>query len=146
MNKLNPYAAPSLGLHDADEPARMAHIAALPVSDAWKTRFSLIDSVGGPAMPRLKDLTAKERFSAMFNVLAFLFWPVYYFIKGMWMKGITMVAIAFVALFVISIVLDGLGLGHFVKGFGCAIGAVFAVRANIDYYRKMVLNEVDDWL
>jgi hypothetical protein len=146
MTKFNPYAAPPPGLHDSEGPSRAAHIAALPVSDAWRAKFLLIEKAGGARMPRLKSLTSSERFTITFNFLAFLFWPFYYFVKRMWKKGVVMVSIGLFSLLILSIFLSGLGLGRYATVLACAIGVYFGMRANVDYYKQMVLKEVDDWL
>jgi hypothetical protein len=145
MPKFDPYAAPPPGLHDSEGPSVVAHIAGLLVSDTWKFKFLLMERAGGPSLPRLKDLTSSERFIISFNFLAFLFWPFFHMSKGMWKKGGAMVGVSLVSLLVLSVLLNGFGLGRIAYLCVLAVGVVFARRANGDYYRKMVLGEPDDW-
>ena len=121
MTQHNPYATPQASVADAESLVSDEQIAALPISDKWKQRFSAIHHAGGIKMPKFKELPAEERRKAFsFNFLAFFFGPIYYATKGMWKKGL--------ALFL-----------------GYGISAVFATRANIDYYKKMLLNDNGWW-
>ena len=89
MTRFNPYTAPAApGAFDAYGPSREVYIAKLPVSDSWKAKFLLIEKAGGLGLPRASVLTGSERFSIMFNILAFIFWPFYYFFKGMWKSSL----------------------------------------------------------
>jgi hypothetical protein len=99
-------------------------IARLDVSDTWKKRFREIESAGGAS-------------TTNFNLLAFLFGPFYYVAKGLWRQAIvyTLIAIAIV------LVIDAMSGGRFTGGIGTGVGFVYSMRANISYYRLVVLGE-----
>lgn len=128
----------------SDRPAGF-DIEALPVSNSWKQKFHLLEKAGGPRLPNLKALSAGERFKIVFNILAFLFGPLYYLAKGMWRKALSMFGACFVVIVLIGVALDLVGLGRIANGMGYGAAAVFAIRANIDYYKKMVLGENGWW-
>ncbi len=87
MTQHNPYATPQASVADAESLVSDEQIAALPISDKWKQRFSAIHHAGGIKMPKFKELPAEERRKAFsFNFLAFFFGPIYYAIKGMWKR------------------------------------------------------------
>lgn len=138
----NPYeVAPSS--RAAAARAEPAHdvIAGLDVSDTWKRRFRLIEKAGGVAMNDFRDLPFGERMSISFNLLAFLFGPLYYLAKGLWRPALAyfVVAVAFIVL------MDLAGLDRLARAAGYATSAVYALRANLNYYRRMVLRE-QAWL
>jgi len=140
-NQFDPRAVPAPGLYDADGPTRESFIASLPVSVAWKAKFYLIDKAGGPSLPSVNDLAPSDGRKIRFNVLAFLFWPVYYFILGMPKKGGVMVGIALACFLIVAVLMDGFGLDRFIFIAAFLPGVFFGLRANVDYYRKMVLKE-----
>lgn len=123
----------------AAPPARPARdaISRLDVSDRWKDLFRAIERAGGPELPRFRALSVPERRSIHFNWLAFIFGPVYYLAKGLWRQTVLYILI-FIAL---ALTLDALGLDKVLGGLGPGLSAFFAVRANISYYKKMVLGE-----
>ena len=145
MNEQNPYAAPKAELRHIEAIPKLVEISTLAVSDSWKIKFQLLEKAGGVKMPKLRELSTSERMKITFNILAFLFGPLYYAGKGMWKKGFAMFAIGVVAILLLSFVLEIAGLSRFNKALGYGMAAVFAVRANIDYYKKMVLKQ-NDWL
>ena len=111
------------------------------LSDSWKSRFLLIEKAGGPKLPQSARLTGGERAKILFNVLAFLFGPIYYLIKGMWKKAITLTLIVIALAIVIGLIanifkMPALGTVGNIVG-----GVVFAVRANIDYFKKICRND-----
>jgi len=97
------------------------------ISESWKRKFQLIDKAGGPGMPNIRSLTFGERMSVSFNVLAFLFGPFYFLMKGLWRQAIGYT--------VIALALYYTGLVGYV---GMGLAALQAVRANVGYYRKVV--------
>lgn len=117
----------------------------MPVSNSWKQKFRLMEKAGGPKQPNLKSLAAGERFKIGFNILAFLFGPLYYLVKGMWKKALSLFCVCLVAIVAVGVILELVGLGHVGNALGYGAAAVFAVRANIDYYKKMVLGENGWW-
>jgi hypothetical protein len=123
-----------------------AAIENLPVSETWKKRFRWLKKAGGPSMKNLKDMPKSERIrGSPFNILAFLFGPFYYIVKGMWKKGVALFVVCVVAVVLLEILLSKFGFTKIGKSLGYGVSAVFAVRANIDYYKKMVLGENGWW-
>jgi hypothetical protein len=146
MQQNNPYATPQASGVEAESSVSDELIATLPVSDKWKQRFSAIHHAGGIKMPKFKQLPAEERRKAFsFNFLAFLFGPIYYAIKGMWKKGLALFLLCAVVVISLASGLEYLGYGKFANALGYGISAVFATRANIDYYKKMLLNDNGWW-
>ncbi len=97
-------------------------------------------------MPNLKSMPLKERRKySQFNILAFLFGPFYYLAKGMWRKAISLFTVCVLAATILELVLQSLGFAVLGKAVGYGIAAIFAVRANIDYYKKMVLKDNGWW-
>jgi len=103
MQSHNPYAPPVAKVDDIEEDHSDASIEALPVSEKWRERFKAIAHAGGVKFPNLKDLPKNERRKAYgFNVLAFLFGPVYYIAKGMWKKGLALLLACVLVVIVLS--------------------------------------------
>lgn len=105
----------------------------------------LMEKAGGVKMPQHKALSGGERMKISFNVLAFLFGPFYYMAKGMWKKAITLFVVSLAIVVLLEILLEMAGLGRFGKALTYGVAAVYAVRANIDYYKKMVLRQNGWW-
>lgn len=144
MESGNPYAPPEARVDRAEEVAG-ANIDALDVSDTWKKRFRVIRTAGGPGLPNWKHMSrAQRRPTVHFNILAFLFGPIYYLAKAMWRKAITLFLACFTVVFVLAMAMELTGFGRYAGALGYGAAAVFAVRANIDYYKKMVLGD-DGW-
>lgn len=106
----------------------------IPLSETWKVRFELIEKAGGDRLPYIERLTAKERIQVRFNGLAFLFGPFYYVAKGMWRRAITILAVAFVFSAPLTLIFRVLGLEDMERAITLAVSAVFAFKANLDYY------------
>ena len=145
MNSPNPYAPPQSHVSDVAAADASDGIDQLPVSSRWKIKFFIIAKAGGPKLPAIGKLSFNERMKINFSVIAFLFGPFYYLVKGMWRKAITLFAACAVVLFVLTLALELAGLGRLANALGYACGAVFAVRANIDFYKKMVLKDNGWW-
>jgi hypothetical protein len=142
---MNRYAPPKAELADTDPPRAGADIDGLDVSASWKQKFHLIEKAGGPKQPKLKALSSGERFKIGFNILAFLFGPFYYLAKGMWKRAFSLFGLCAVVVIVLAVILELLGLGRITRALGYGAAAVFAVRANIDYYKKCVLGDNGWW-
>ncbi|MBU1329731.1 MAG: DUF2628 domain-containing protein [Gammaproteobacteria bacterium] len=146
MTQHNPYATPNASVAEPQAPVSDEQIAALPISDKWKQRFSAIHHAGGVKLPKFKELPKAERRKAFsFNVLAFFFGPIYYAIKGMWKKGLALFVVCAAVVIPLGFGLDYLGYGTIANALGYGISAIFASRANIDYYKKMLLNDNGWW-
>lgn len=111
-------------------------IARLPVSATWKRRFRLVVKAGGPELPKVFDLPFGERFALNFNVLAFLFGPIYYVIKGLWRQAVVYLVLAVA----VVVLLEMLGLGRLGRGVTYGLAALYGLRANVSYYMARVLN------
>lgn len=134
-----PLAPSTITLSRAD--GKADSIERLRVSKSWKRRFRLIDRAGGRSLPHFRYLTFGERIGLNFNAVAFIFGPIYYLIKGLWRQAI----LYFVCAIALVFLLQAIGLGRFSQGIGYGLGAAYALRANVSYYRKIVLGEVR-WL
>ena len=145
MSEINPFLPPQSNVADQSEDHEV-DIDSLPVSDTWKKRFKWLRSAGGPSMSNLKNLPKEQQKSFVsLNILAFLFGPFYYLAKGMWKKAISLFTVCFAVIFLLEIVLIMAGFGGLAKALGYGGAAVFGVRANIDYYKKMVMNDNGWW-
>jgi hypothetical protein len=145
MSTDNPYAAPKAEVHDVVVAPPSSDIASLQVPSAWKAKFYLIERAGGVKLPKFRELKMGERMKVNFNVLAFLFGPIYYAVKGMWKKGLALFAASLVAVILLATVCELLGYGTLGNALGYGVAALFATRANIDYYKKVVLHENGWW-
>lgn len=116
-------------------------ISRLDVAESWKRRFRLIERAGGPDLPHFRDLPFGDRFALNFNVLAFLLGPFYYLAKGLWRQAV----LYFVLAVALIVLLDVLGFGTLSRGVGYGFGALYGLRANISYYKKVVRGETP-WL
>ena len=116
---------------------QLDQMARLDVSDAWKRKFRLIEKAGGPDFPQARDLSFGERRAIGFNFLAFLFGPFYFLAKGLWRPAIAYSMLAVV----LGVILELVSKGKLSHGVGYGFAAVYAMRANVVYYRKMVLGE-----
>ena len=118
------------------------------ISEPWRTRFDLIDKCGGfngnAFLPdvadrkKIRELGFLAPIRLAINIWAFLFGPFYYFAKGMWRRGLSLCAIGLL----LSKLIDNLG---FHAASMTSASALFMLRANMDYYRKVVLND-NGWL
>lgn len=145
MTHTNRFAPPTAQLCDISEKPNRLDIESLPVSDPWKQKFRLLEKAGGPKQPNLKGLSSGERLKIGFNILAFLFGPLYYLAKGMWKKALALFGACVLAIVVIGFALELFGLTKVANALGYGAAAVFAVRANVHYYKKMVLGENGWW-
>jgi hypothetical protein len=142
MTNENPYAPPSSSVVNDSAGDLDGVIDALEVFDRWKEKFRAIALAGGPSLPNRKQLPKDMRRQALgFNVLAFLFGPLYYLAKGMWKKAILYFVALMVLLILLDIVLNYFGQGEFGRALGYGAAAFFSVKANGDYYKKMVLKD-----
>jgi hypothetical protein len=146
MQPQNPYTTPASAVLDNNLGISDAQIDALPVSPAWKERFKAIFHAGGPKLPKLKTLSKDERKKAFsLNFLAFFLGPIYYIAKGMWKKAITYLIASCVIIIALGLILDYFGLERISNALRYGASAFFAIRANIDFYKKVVLNENGWW-
>lgn len=146
-----PFPSPD---HSPEEIVLLDRSRTLPVSWEWKGRFKAIVAAGGVELPNIKTLPSFERDKVLFNALAMFLGPFYYCAKGMWKRGITLFLVS-VALCVGLLTAIQSVLGYF--GHGELFGEIwfpivltflfffFGARANVHYYRKMVLDDCGWW-
>jgi chromate transport protein ChrA len=77
--------------------------------------------------------------------LAFLFGPLYYLAKGMWKKAILYTIVSLLILITLAMILEYLGYSKIIGSLHFGASAFFAMRANIDFYKKSVLEENNWW-
>lgn len=121
----------------------------LGVSDVWKRRFELFDTLGAQERGRsdvfkssaYKNLSWKDRLLLSFNPLAFVGGFVYYLYKGMVGKAglIFSVTMLWSALLLAVEYLLGVRFPHMC--YWLPPSAMSAQLANFDYYRKLTQGE-----
>lgn len=114
------------------------------MSQSWKHRFALIEKVGG--LDYIRDLPYLERWQVSFNIWAFLFGIFYYLVLGMWKKGIVLTLLCIVGSTILITVLSAMGFpARTIDPLSWILpAAIFGSRANVDYYKKVVLGD-DEW-
>ncbi|WP_187807255.1 DUF2628 domain-containing protein [Aquipseudomonas alcaligenes] len=146
MQTQNPYATPKSSIIESNGEITEGKIESLLVSPVWKERFKAIYLAGGPKLTNIKNIPKSERRKAFkFNILAFLFGPIYYLSKGMWRKAILYTVAALIILVALGMLLEYLGYSKIANSLHFGASAFFAVRANIDFYKKAVLEENGWW-
>jgi hypothetical protein len=124
----------------------LSKIDTLEVPEHWKQRFIAICHAGGPKLPNLKSLPKPERQLAhRLNILACAFGPFYYFSKGMWKKGVGLSALMLPFILILGWVLSQFGVDYVYSTLFSGSCALFGIRANIDYYKEMVLEDKGWW-
>lgn len=113
------------------------------LSDIWKTKFELLEKAGGVKLPNAKNLLFGERMKVVFNIWGFLFGPFYYFAKGMWKKAISLFGLSVLIIVILEVICKEFGISNVITNF--VAGAIFATRANIDYYKKVKLGDNNWW-
>lgn len=112
-------------------------ISQLSISKSWKQKFLLIEKAGGPDLPRFKDLGFSERFGLNFNIVAFILGPIYYVAKGLWRQALVYLLLTAAMVFILVV----FGFQELSKIVGYFFAAIYAIRANISYYKRIVLNQ-----
>jgi hypothetical protein len=111
----------------------------------WNTRFSFFERFGGPNSPRyreeLKKLPFRQKLIVNGNFFAFFFGPIYFFILGLWKKGLALLGIQ-VALIVVLMILDAPDALY--RGFGTGFSILYMLLVNYSYYLKRVKGR-DGW-
>src|SRR5471032_3260321 len=136
--------APDVKAHDPNAPLFSAYA---DLGSKWVHNFALMEQAGGVRLPRLGTLPFGDRVRVLFNIWALLFGPVYYAVKGMWRKGLALFFAIMAVLVVVELAADLLGIRETKINLisNIVIPLIFATRANIDYYKKMVLGENGWW-
>ncbi len=105
----------------------------------WQTRFAFFDRYGlpnatpqGRAAFRAMDFLPRLRLNS--NLLAFLFGPLYFFAKGIWRKGLTLLVVGFAAISLLTRLGVAPGL---VQALGFGVAAAAMLTANYAYYLQL---------
>ncbi|ANI28974.1 hypothetical protein PL78_03860 [Yersinia entomophaga] len=107
---------------------------------SWERKFLLMDKLGfrddkySGDQTLAKQLAFGDRFTINFNAWALLFGSVYYFIKGMWQKGLIIMA-AGILFSAFAIFLGYERQAYLIPS------VVTALMANVDFYRLSRFNE-----
>jgi Protein of unknown function (DUF2628) len=78
------------------------------------------------------------------NWLALFFGAFYYLAKGMWRKAISLSVALSIAALLLDLVMESLEMPSNGIATGAA-AAIFGIRANIGYYKKIVLGQNGWW-
>ncbi|KRQ28129.1 hypothetical protein BKG80_06785 [Mycobacteroides chelonae] len=110
------------------------------LASVWQWRFGFYDQFGHPgSSPESETAYRALPFGARLmlsgNLLAFFFGPIYYFVKGMWRKGLTIVALT---LAVIAVQYALGGSDRVYQAINLAMSGVLMVTANYAYYLDQV--------
>lgn len=115
--------------------------------EVWIDRFQFFQKHGPPKTTSYKTgLKEREGFIAKarinMNFYAFLFGFIYFFVKGMWQAGLTILALSIVATIFLFALPDSAS-DALSRIIGIAISILAARTANYTYYRQEVLKEED---
>lgn len=111
------------------------------LTPVWQRRFAFFDAYGLPgstaeSREAFRQLSFWEKGRINTNVLAFLFSPFYFFVKGMWRKGLTLVLIAAALALVFGFLLEVPPAVE--TGASLAMPALAMTTANYAYYLHLV--------
>ncbi len=112
------------------------------LSDSWRWKFDFFNTYGLPsASPEAKaafrELSFMARMRLNSNILAFLFGSIYFFVKGMWRKGLTLLGITIAA----AVVFTAVGVSDNVgRAIGIGIAVLAMSTANYAYYLHVTRN------
>ncbi len=128
-------------------------IDTLDVSDKWKRYFKGMQKYGGVRAPLLKSLPPDQRKAALKEMappissfaLAFVFGFFYYLVKGMWKKGLVLLAFVLVVVITVSFLLYLVGGETLANATRFLGGAIFAIMAPRDFYAFKVDGD-DGWM
>ena len=121
----------------------------LDVSNSWKHKFKVLEKIGAnhqfiyqvQQSDAFKALSFTDKRKIILNFTAFIFGPLYYIFKKMWLKGFVLsgcFTLLSALLSLIEIVLDT----TFAPAFYWAPGAAICGQlANYDYYKRVVYQE-----
>ncbi|MBU9765498.1 DUF2628 domain-containing protein [Mycobacterium sp. TNTM28] len=110
------------------------------LSDSWRWKFDFFNTYGQPnstpaAKAAYRNLSFMAKLRLNSNILAFLFGPIYFFVKGMWRKGLTLLALTVV----VAAVGVSLGVSDTIaRAIGLGIAALAMSTANYAYYLHVV--------
>lgn len=120
-------------------------IGGVEIKPKWRERFEFFDAHGSPAtreyQAAFRHLSLGRRALLGFNILAFIFGPIYYVVLGMWRKALTLLAIGLGVGAVLTIVEMAVGsaLSELVwRAVPVGFSALYATCANYSYYLHVV--------
>ncbi|MDW5612581.1 DUF2628 domain-containing protein [Mycolicibacterium sp. D5.8-2] len=110
------------------------------LSESWRIRFAYFETYGPvpwtlEARQGYRALSFWDRIRLSSNVSAFLFGPMYFFAKGMWRKGLTLLGV--VGAVVAAVLLADVG-GVIERMAALTVPVVAATTANYAYYLHVV--------
>ena len=110
------------------------------VSDSWNHKFDILEKIGANEglkayFANYKSLSFGERLKVGFNILAFIFGPLYYFSKKMWLKGAFVIGAITSLNIVLTIIETAFGTTFPMVIYQVPGAAICASLANYDYYR-----------
>ena len=119
----------------------------LDLPQVWKTRFTLLEKAGGTKMPKAKELSFGERTKLVFNIWGFVLCQLYYLKLGMWKKALSYTVLGVLLILLIEMICQSFGINGGTAGAAVnfLVPAIFGTRANVDYYKKVVLGS-NGWI
>lgn len=124
-------------------------IETLDVSEGWKVKFKNIQRAKPSSfglIPKFEETDKTLIKNAMkLNILAFIFGPFYYILKGLWKKAISLFLVLFVTGMILEILWNIIFDSNMPIYIYFGINVIWGLNANIDFYRKKVLNENFWW-
>lgn len=109
------------------------------LAPVWQSRFAFFDRYGLPngteeARSVTRALPLGQRLQINANFLAFLFGAFYFFVKGMWRKGLTLLMVGVAAI----VTLTAAGVpDSIVRSVGFGVSAAAMFTANYAYYLQV---------
>ncbi|MFA0998476.1 MULTISPECIES: DUF2628 domain-containing protein [Pseudomonas syringae group] len=118
-------------------------------SAKWQERFNFFETYGAPNDPRfkagLKSLPGvRRKLWINLNVIAYFFGPIYFFVLGLWKKGLALIGmmLATNALILVVCTLLGTGVPYALGGgLTAAYSLMYALTVNYSYYLKEMKGE-----
>lgn len=118
----------------------------------WQERFSFFDTYGAPNTKEfkaaIKPLPFGKKILMSMNIWAFFFGFLFFFVVGMWKKGLVLMGISLVGFFALGVaagmLLPPAAADGIVRGLGIAYAMIVSMSANYAYYLKQVKQQ-DGW-
>jgi len=119
--------------------SEQSHIA---LSPAWRARFDFFDRHGAPRTPEFKQnwkaLPFGQRFKIRMNLFALFFGWIYFFVLGLWRKGLVLLALTLGMGVIAALLPDGALFTGLIRGLGIGYSLLVATSANYAYYLDRV--------
>jgi Protein of unknown function (DUF2628) len=139
--------APQTSASPASSTAQQVTSTPIAPPAKWRLKFNLLEKAGGHKMQKIKDLSVGERYNLNFNVWGFLFGPIYYLKLGMWKKALTYTGLGAAGIMLMELICSSFDINGGSAGgiTSVVIPAIFGTRANVDYYKKIMLG-INEWI